>query len=109
MALADIRKLVSGSSAGETNKLSMPPPKDTPQKEKPLEEIKTPLLQHLGKEEVAETSHMVPPAEVSAATLSLVERKKAEKDSASSEPSSRRQDKKKKMKEPTPEEEEEEE
>ena len=101
VALADIRKLVFGSSVGETSWPSMPPPKDTLRKEKPLEEIKTPLPQRLGKEKVAETSHVVPPAKVLATTPSSVERKKVGKDSASSEPSSRMQDSKKKKKEPT--------
>ena len=41
VALVDIRKLVSKSSAGETSRPSMPPLKETTRKEKPLEEIKT--------------------------------------------------------------------
>ena len=41
--LVDIQKLVSGSSTGEISRPFMPPPKDTPRKEKLLEEVKTPL------------------------------------------------------------------
>ena len=109
-ALVDIRILVSGSLAKKTSRPYMPPPKDTSRKEKPLEEIKTPLPQCPGKKEVVETSQVVPPTEVLAATPSSVDGKKAGKDSASSEPSSQRQDsKKKKKKEPTLEEELEEE
>ena len=42
-ALVDIQKLVSRSSARESSRPSMPPLKETPRKEKPLEGVKTPL------------------------------------------------------------------
>ena len=51
-ALVDIRKIVSISLAGEPSRPPMPPPTETPRKEKPLEEIKTPLPQRLGKETI---------------------------------------------------------
>ena len=51
-ALVDIRKLVSKSQAKSSRPL-LPPPKETPQKDKPLEEVKTPLPQRLVKELVA--------------------------------------------------------
>ena len=99
----DIQKLVFGSSARELSRPSMPLLKETPRKEKPVEEVKTPLPQRPSKEEVAETSQVVPLQEVPVATPSSVEKKKAEKDSASSKPSSRKQSNKKKKKEPIPE------
>ena len=43
VALMDIQKLVSRSPAG-SSQASPPPPKETPRKEKPLDEVKTPLL-----------------------------------------------------------------
>ena len=62
VVLGEIRKLVPGS-VRELSWLPLPPPKDTPQKEKPLEEMKTPLPQRPGKEAVAEVSREAPPAE----------------------------------------------
>jgi hypothetical protein len=53
--LTQIRQLVSGSAAGESSHQAMPPPKETLRREKPLEEIKTPV-QTARPEEVAETS-----------------------------------------------------
>ena len=59
-ALVDIRKLVFGSLAGESSRPSMPPPTETPRREKPLSKVKTPLQQQPGKEAIVETSGEVP-------------------------------------------------
>lgn len=72
--LADIRQLVYGTAAGPSRP-PMPPPTVTPCKERPLVEIKTPLPTRSNREEVAETSHLVPPAEVPTPTPSSVDRK----------------------------------
>ena len=61
-ALGEIRKLVS-RSAGEASRPPLLPQKDTPLKEKPLDEVKTPLPQRAGKEAVSEGSKEVPVAE----------------------------------------------
>lgn len=60
-ALVDIRRLIFGSSAGESNRPPMPPSTDLPKKEKPLSEVKTPQPQQHGKEVIVETSEEVPP------------------------------------------------
>ena len=62
-ALVDIRKIISGASVRESSQPLMPPPTETPKKEKPLSEVKTPLLQGLEKEAIAETLGEVPSAE----------------------------------------------
>ena len=80
----------------------MPPPMETPRKEKPLEEIKTPLSQRPGKEAVLEESDEVPPAEFMTAkpaeALVIIPVPKVKKNE-SSEPSPQKQ----KKKEQTPE------
>ena len=100
-ALVDIRKIVSGSSARESSQPPITPPTETPRKEKPLEEIKTPLLQRSSKETIAEGSREVPPAEFTSAKLPdpAITLTSKEKKSESSEPSSQKQ----KKKEQTPE------
>ena len=87
--LVDIRKIVSGSSAGESSWPLMPPPTETPRKEKPLEEIKTPLPQRPNKETIAEGSGEVLPAKFTSAKLPdpAVTSAPKEKKSESSEPS----------------------
>ena len=95
-ALVDIWKIVSGLSAGESSRPSMPPLIETLRKEKPLEEIKTPRPQRLGKETIAEGSGEVPPIGFTAAKLldpaviPALKKKKSE----SSEPSPWKQKKK---------------
>ena len=49
--------------AGESSRFPLPPQKETPRKEKLLEEVKTPLPQRLGKEAIGEVSGEVPPTE----------------------------------------------
>ena len=71
-ALVDIQKIVSGASTGEPSRPPMPPPTETPKKEKPLSEVKTPLPQRLEKEAIAETSGEVPSAEFMMAKLVVV-------------------------------------
>ena len=92
----DIRKIVFGSLARESSQPPMPLPTETSRKEKPLEEIKTPLLQRPGKETIVEGSEEVPPAEFTIAKLLnlVVTPALKEKKSESSEPSSRKQKKK---------------
>ena len=96
IALVDIRKIVSGSSTGESSRPPMPLPSKTPRKEKPLEEIKTPLPQWLGKETIAEGSGEVLLAKFTTTKLPDLEVTPAlkEKKSESSEPSPRKQKKK---------------
>ena len=96
VALVDIRKLVSGSSIGP----SQPPlPLETPQKEKQVEELRTPLQQRLIREVIAKVAKIeVPPTRMLAATPST-EKTKKEKD-PSSKPSSQRRSSQKKTKEP---------
>ena len=60
--LGEIRKLVPGS-VGESSQPPVPPQKETPHKEKPLEEVKTPLPQRPSKGTVEEGSGEVPPPE----------------------------------------------
>ena len=62
--LGEIRKLVPGS-VGESSQPLLPPQKETPHKEKPLEEVKTPLPQRPGKKIVEEESGEVPALEFS--------------------------------------------
>ena len=97
-ALVDIWKLVSGSATGE----SRWPLKKTPLKEKPLEEVKNPLLQQLVKELVAGLAKIgrPPTTELLAATPTVVKVKKIGMDSetpktTSSEPSSQKKSMKK--------------
>ena len=59
--LGEIQKLVLGS-VGESSRPPLPPQKETTHKEKPLEEIKTPLPQQSCKETVEEGSGEVPAA-----------------------------------------------
>ena len=96
IALVDIQKIVSRSSARESSRPPMPPPTQIPRKEKPLEEIKTPLPQRLGNETIAEGSGEVPLAEFTLAKLPdpVVTPAPKEKKSESSEPSPRKQKKK---------------
>ena len=94
--LVDIWKIVSGSSVGELSRPPMPPPMETPTKEKPLEEMKTPLSQRPGKETIAEGSGEVPPVKFTAAKLldPAVTLVLKEKKSESLEPSPQKQKKK---------------
>ena len=69
IALVDIQKIVSRSSTEESSRPSMPSLIETTRKEKPLEEIKTPLPQRPGKETIAEGSGEVPPVKFTAAKL----------------------------------------
>ena len=87
--LVDIRKLVSGLQAGP----SWPPlPLTTPQNEKQVEELKTPLQQHPIKEVIPEVAKIKILVATSAATPAAAKTKKTEKDyetkTMSSEPSS---------------------
>ena len=61
-ALEEIRKLIPGS-AKESSRPPLPTQKEMPHKEKPLDEVKTPLSQRAGKETVSEGSGEVPVAE----------------------------------------------
>ena len=61
-ALGEIRKLVSGSVV-ESSRPPFPTQKETPIKEKPLEEVKIPLSLRPGKVAMAEGSGEVPAAE----------------------------------------------
>ena len=96
-ALVDIWKIVFRSSAGKSSRPLMPPPTEIPRKEKPLEEIKTPLLRRPGKEAMMEESGEVPSAEfmtakpVEALVVTLTPKVKK---SESSEPSPRKEKKK---------------
>ena len=58
--LGEIRKLIPGLPA-ESSRLPLPPLQKTPQKEKPLEEVKTLLPQQLEKELVAELTKVEVP------------------------------------------------
>ena len=60
--LGEIRKLVSGS-VGESSRPPLPTQKETPIKEKPLDEVKTPLPLQPRKEVAPEGSGEVPTAE----------------------------------------------
>ena len=109
--LVDIQKLVFELQA----RLSQPPlPLMTPQKEKQVKVLKTPLHQRPIKEVIAEVAKIeILPAATRAATLATVKTKKTEKDletkTISSELSLHRKSAKKKTKEPSPESKEEEE
>ena len=81
-ALVDIWKLVSRSPAG-SSLAPPPPPKETPRKEKPLEEVKTLLQQCLVKEVISEIAKIEVPGAVLATTPAAREKK-----TKSSEPSS---------------------
>ena len=63
VVLGEIRKLVPGLLV-ELSQPPLPPPKEMPQKEKPLEEVKTPLPQRPGKELVAKSVKIELPAAV---------------------------------------------
>ena len=89
-ALVDIRKIVSRASSGESSRPSRPPPTETPQKKKPLSEVKTPLPQQPENEVIAETSGITPPAKlvtVKPAVVSVVTPTLKGKKSVSVEPS----------------------
>ena len=60
--LGEIRKLVPGL-VGELSRPPLPTQKEMPLKEKPLNEVKSPLLQRVGKEAISEGSEEVPAAE----------------------------------------------
>ena len=112
-AVVDIWKLVSGSPTG-SSQTPPPPPKETPKKEKPLDEVKTPLLQWVGKESAAEVARMEVPIVEFPAAASTAKAKKTEKDSDTKttnfEPSTQsRRSRRKVKKEPSLESEEEEE
>ena len=55
-ALVEIRKAIARIEVGESSRPPRPPPTETPYKEKPLSEVKTPLPQRSEKEPIAETS-----------------------------------------------------
>ena len=94
--LGEIWKLVPGSQS-EPIRPSFPSPKTTPQKEKPLVELKTPLPQRLVKELVAKIAKI----EVLAALATKAIEKESEIfKTTSSEPSSQQRSSRKK-KEPT--------
>ena len=59
-ALVEICKIVSGTLAGESSHPPRPPLAETPLKEKPLSEVKTPLPQRPEKEVIAESSGATP-------------------------------------------------
>ena len=108
--LVDIQKLVSGSATGD----SRWPLKETWLKDKPLEEVKTPLPQRPVKELVAGLAKIEIPlaAELLAATPATAKAKRTGMDSetpktTSFEPSSQKKSVKKKKKEPSLESEEE--
>ena len=61
--LGAIWKLVPGSPT-ESSRPPFPPPKETPQKEKPLEGVKTLLPQQLGKELIAKSAKIEVPTVV---------------------------------------------
>ena len=105
--LVDIRKLVSESPAGSSQG-PLSPLKDTPRKEKPLDKIKTPLLQKPIKELVAGLAEIKVPAAIPT-SIPSARKKKAKRDSTSSKPSSQQRRNRKKKKEPSLESEEEEE
>ena len=112
-ALVDIRKLVSGLPTG-SSQAPPPPPKETPRKEKPLDEVKTPLSQRPGKESTAKAARMEVLAIEFPTAAPTTKAKKMEKDSdtktINSEPSAQqRRSGRKLKKEPSPESEEEEE
>ena len=60
--LGEIQKLVP-RSVGESSRPPLPTQRETPLKEKPLDEVKTPLSQWTGKEAVSEGSGEVPAVE----------------------------------------------
>ena len=96
-ALVDIRKFVSRASVGESSRPLRPPPTETPHKEKPLSEVKTPLPQRPEKEAIAETSGAVPSAEcvtAKPAEVTIVTPVSKGKGSVSAEPSPRKGKKK---------------
>ena len=105
----EIRKVFSGTVAGESSRPPRPLPTETSCKEKPLSEVKTLFPQRSEKEPIAETSGATLPVEVLVAKLlevtpiPLASRIPKEKRSASAELSPR---KGKKKKESSPEEEE---
>ena len=91
VALVDIQKLISRSPA-RSSQAPPPPPKETPRKEKRLEEVKTLLPQQPVKDLVAGLAKIeIPPASILKTTPLAAKKKKAEKDSdtkaISSEPS----------------------
>ena len=93
----EIQRLVP-SPAKESSKPSLPPPKETPWKEKPLEDIRMPLRQWPGKktvEELPEEPPMVPAAIPEATPAPKARRAESVK------PSPQKQSLRKK-KEPTP-------
>ena len=104
VTLVVIQKLVSKSHAG----LSQPPlpsPKATPQKRKPLVEMKTPILHQPVKELVFELAKIEVPA---APAMKATEKESKSPKTTSSKPSSQWRSGRKKKKEPTPESREEE-
>ena len=97
--LVEIRKLVPGSQVGPSRPL-LPSPAATPQKEKPLVEPKTPLLQHPIKELIAEVAKIEIPV---APTPAKTKRESKTPKTTSLEPSSQRMSIRKTKKESTPE------
>ena len=101
----DIRKLVSGSQA-KSSQPPLPPPKEMPQKKKPLEEVKTPYLQQPVKELVVGYAKIEIPVAVA---KTKVGRDLETSKTTSSKPSLQRKNARKMKKEPSLELEEEEE
>ena len=72
IAVVDIWKIVSGVVARKSSRPQMPPPTETPQKEKLLSKVKTPLSQQPENEVIAETSGALPLVEFMMAKPALV-------------------------------------
>ena len=80
-ALVDIWKLIFRSSIGESSRLPLPHPKETPQKEKLLEEVKTPHPQWPIKELVAGLAKIeIPQTTIPPATQAAAKAKKTRRD-----------------------------
>ena len=100
-ALGEICKIVFGTATGESSRPPRPRPTDTPHKEKPLSEVRTPPPQRPEKEAIAETSGATPTTEfmvakpVDAMAVPVVTPIPKGRRSVSAEPSPRKGKKKK--------------
>ena len=91
--LAEMQKLGAGPQL-EPIRAPLPSPKPTPQKDRPLVELKTPLPQYPGKELVVETPKIKVPAAPTPSTK-MIERESETPKTTSSEPSPWRSNRKK--------------
>ena len=99
--MVEIQKLISGPQP-ESSQAPLLSPKTTPHKMKPIVELKTPLSQCLGKEQVAEAPKIVVPVALVPIATEMTERESETPKTTSFDPFLKRMSTRKTKKDPTP-------